>query len=104
MTMGSDLTRLDDLASRINAEHAACESAMKEGLRRAIEAGRLLIEARGMVEHGGWAPWIRDHCRFGLRTAQGYMKVARYFGGLTGPEAQRVALLSYREALAEMAT
>ena len=35
------------LAGRINAEHAAAEDATRRGMAHAVEAGRLLIEAKG---------------------------------------------------------
>jgi hypothetical protein len=43
----------------------------------AIEAGRKLIEAKEMLQHGEWLPWLRDHIGIGERTAQDYMRLAR---------------------------
>jgi hypothetical protein len=66
---------LPDLAQRINVEHAACMAAAQDAISRAIEVGRLLVEAKGQVKHGEWTPWIEKHCPFGDREAQHYMKV-----------------------------
>lgn len=43
---------LADLAARIQQEHKAAVSAVKRGCEHAIAAGKLLIEAKGLVEHG----------------------------------------------------
>jgi ParB family chromosome partitioning protein len=57
------------------------------------------MEAKKSVPHGGWEAWVRDSCGFSERTAQGYMRLAR----LAPEEAQRVALLSLRDALKALA-
>ena len=38
---------LPDLAEQINDHHRQCETAMNAGLQHALEAGRLLTEAKG---------------------------------------------------------
>jgi hypothetical protein len=38
-----------------------------------LQIGRLLNEAKGFVEHGGWLPWLRRHTALPARTAQQYM-------------------------------
>ena len=50
--MNTDLVPLVDLAERINEQHHLAEQAMNTGLRHALEAGRLLAEAKGQVAHG----------------------------------------------------
>jgi hypothetical protein len=92
-----------DLAGRIVAEHHACAVALRAGLAHAMAAGRLLLEARAAVGHGGWSAWLAAHCPFSERTAQGYMRVARHAGELAGGDPQRVADLSLRGALAMLA-
>lgn len=93
-------TGLNQLASQINVEHVACERALKDGLRHAVQAGKLLIEAKKQCEHGKWLPWIKDKCEFSPRTAQGYMRVANKL--LEEGNAQRVAHLSYRQVMVEL--
>jgi len=94
---------LPDLAARIKAETAAADSALKDGLKHAIAAGGLLIEAKVKLKHGQWAAWLADHCSISERTAQSYMRVARSLGNLESVKAQRVADLSFRDALQSLA-
>ncbi len=68
---------LPDLAARIRAEHTAIHGLLGESIRRAMAAGDLLIEAKALVRHGQWLPWLRDHCTISERTAQLYMRVAK---------------------------
>jgi hypothetical protein len=68
--------RLPDLAARIKAEHEACVGAMRRGLKHAITAGELLAEARELVPHGEWLPWLANNCAVSARSAQRYMKLA----------------------------
>jgi hypothetical protein len=65
---------LSGLAERINAEHAACLSAAKDAITRAIEVGRLLTDAKARVQHGEWAAWVEANCDFGVRQASSYMR------------------------------
>jgi hypothetical protein len=74
---------LADLAARIRAEHEAAGRALRDGLRHAIAAGALLIEAKQQIgKHGAWLPWLAENCSVPERTAQAYMRVARSFGKL----------------------
>jgi hypothetical protein len=90
---------LPDLAARANEEHRQCEQACKEGLQHALEAGRLLLEAKSKVEHGEWAKWLEEHCEFDERLAQKYMQVAKELPKLDEANTPRVADLSFRQAL-----
>ena len=58
----NNLPALDALADKINAEHEACRSAMRKGLEHALEAGRLLLEAKKGLPHGEWLPWLKENC------------------------------------------
>ena len=62
----------------------------------AIEAGCKFIEAKALLLHGEWLPWLRDHVGMSERTAQDYMALAR------DPNPQRVADLSIRGALEQV--
>ena len=68
---------LADLAARIVAEHTAIHGLLSDSIRRAMAAGDLLIEAKALVQHGQWLPWLRDRCRISERTAQLYMRCAK---------------------------
>jgi hypothetical protein len=78
---------------------------MRQGLTHALEAGRLLNEAKGQVPHSGWREWLQEHCPdFPERLAQRYMQVARDLPDLLrGPNATRVSDLSFRQALTLLA-
>lgn len=93
---------LADLAARICAEHEAAAAALNDGLQHAMAAGQLLLEAKKQIEHGDWLAWVEKNCAMTIRTAQAYMRVARSFKGL-GANTQRVAHLSFRDALKALA-
>ncbi len=68
--------QLPVLAAEIRKAHADVQDAAKTAAERAIEAGHALIEAKALVRHGEWLPWLREHCALPERTAQVYMKIA----------------------------
>lgn len=84
-----------DFATRINAEHEVAVSAALDAVAHALEAGRLLSEAKATLPHGAFVDWIRNNCAFSVRTAQAYMRLGRR---LPGENAQRVAHLTLRKA------
>ena len=55
-----------------------------------IEIGRRLVEAKELLEHGEWLPWLERETEFSDRSAQRYMKLFDEYGasqlGLFGPE------------------
>ncbi len=69
---------LADLAHGIKTEHEAVCHALKRELAHAITAGNLLIEAKALIPHGGWLPWLKEHCGVSERSAQRYMDLARH--------------------------
>lgn len=106
-----DEIRLDTLAAEINAitNHARVVLASA-----AIDIGKRLIEARGIVPHGRWTEWLAANVDYSERKAQQLMQLAEEFGRGQLPEAfsglglsQMTALLAApeeaREALAEKA-
>lgn len=99
----NDLSRSNsvaDLAARILTEHRAVSTALKESVRHAIAAGELLIEAKNQVPHGGWLPWLQEHCTMSERTAQLYMRVAKNRTEIENQIRNDVADLSLNEAAA----
>ena len=42
-----------------------------------IGIGQRLIEAKSMIPHGEWLPWLTEHVEFSERTAQNFMRLAR---------------------------
>lgn len=71
-----------------------------------IEIGRRLVEAKEMLNHGEWLPWLKRETEFSERSAQNYMKVFNSYStdqlGLFGPETntQTFADLPISKALA----
>lgn len=55
-----------------------------------IEIGRRLCEAKDLLGHGEWLPWLEKETEFSDRKAQYYMKAFREYGaaqlGMFGPE------------------
>lgn len=86
---------LPDLAARIKAEHEATESSVQH----AIRAGELLLEAKVLVKHGEWLPWLKQHCSISERTAQLYMRCAKQKDVIVA-NTQDVADLTLNEAAA----
>ena len=69
--------RLAALAVGIEAAHEAVQGAFRTTLERAAECGRLLIEAKALVGHGGWLPWLEQNTTVGARQSQKYMRLAK---------------------------
>jgi hypothetical protein len=95
---GGDLRRL---AERINAEHAEAEKSLRQGLLHAKAAGELLERAKQQCAHGEWLGWLKSYCRFSVRVAQGYMRVASRWPELEA-KTKRGSHLSLRQALASL--
>ena len=61
-----------------------------------IEIGRRLNEAKELLKHGEWLPWLEKETDFSERQAQRYMKVFNEYGaaqlGLFGPETNATSL------------
>ncbi len=49
-------------------------------LSYAIEIGRRLCEAKAVLEHGQWGPWLAEQVEFSQSTAQNYMKIYERYG------------------------
>jgi hypothetical protein len=67
--------RLAALAADVRAAHRGVLDAEHTRTTRAIAAGRALVEAKSMLRHGKWLPWLKDHCQLPERTAQLYMQL-----------------------------
>jgi hypothetical protein len=76
--------RLPTLAAEIRKAHADVQDAAKTAAQRAIEAGHALLEAKGLVKHGEWLPWLREHCALADRTARLYIQIAKVGIGAEG--------------------
>jgi len=47
------------------------------GMDHYIKAGQMLVEARDLVTHGNWGPWLKSNFYLGRSTAAEYMRLAR---------------------------
>jgi hypothetical protein len=66
-----------ELARRIQAAHEAAQAGARTALESAILCGELLLEAKRLVGHGRFLPWLDENTTLGPRQAQRYMRVAR---------------------------
>lgn len=85
---------LEALAGSIRAEHARYCASFRNAIGHALEAGRLLLEAKSATDHGRWLAWLTTHCELAERTAQGYMRLAKNSVMLLEGDPQRVADLA----------
>lgn len=51
--------------------------AKRTGGEAILTIGRCLIEAKDMLPHGEWLPWLNERVEFSERTAQKFMQLAR---------------------------
>lgn len=86
----------EQLTAAIRHEHEAASRAARSALGHALEAGRLLAEAKAVIPHGSWEAYLRDGCSIAPRTARLYLRLHRHRDRL--PNRQHVAELSVRQA------
>lgn len=89
-------SRLHELAGEIGTEFVSMEERWHDALQHAIAAGEKLVEAKALVKHGEWLPWLESHFPKSQRTASNCMKLAR-------KSAEIADLPTVREALAALA-
>ena len=51
--------------------------AKRTGGEAILTIGRCLIEAKDLLPHGEWLPWLTERVEFSPRTAQNFMRIAR---------------------------
>ncbi len=82
-----------------------CRQASNIVLGYAIEIGRRLVEAKGVLPHGSWGDWLKNEVEFSQSTANNYMRLFEEYGSqqisLFGAVAnsQTIADLPYSKAL-----
>jgi hypothetical protein len=86
----------EQLTAAIRHEHEAASQAASAALQHALEAGRLLDEARATIPHGAWEAYVKDSCGMAPRTARLYLRLHRHRDRL--PDRQHVAGMSVRQA------
>ena len=53
--------------------------AKRRGGEAILTIGRCLTEAKQALPHGEWLPWLNERVEFSERTAQNFMRLARYW-------------------------
>ncbi len=53
--------------------------AQRRGGEAVLTIGRCLIEAKDMLPHGEWLPWLAEKVGYSEKTAQNFMRLARAF-------------------------
>lgn len=86
-----DEAELSEMVGPINEAHGAYEKAARLKREKAIECGRLLLQAKSRLGHGGFLKWVNEHLSFGPRAAQRYMKAA--ITSLSNPKCDNVSHL-----------
>ena len=64
-------------AAEINRHHDLARSKATEAMNHAMEAGKLLLEAKAGLEHGAWSAWLQSNVMVTPRQAQRYMALAQ---------------------------
>ncbi len=72
--------------------------AKRDGGEAILRIGRGLIEAKSMLSHGEWLPWLEERVEFSERAAQNFMRLAREYSN-----PQTLADLGASKALALLA-
>ena len=88
-----------DLGARIRAAHEAAQAGARRALEDAVRCGELLLEAKRVVGHGRWLPWLAENTGIGPRQAQNYMRVARHRDVVLASNASSATHLSAAVAL-----
>jgi hypothetical protein len=86
---------LKRLAAEIRREHEAAEDSWRDALAHAVRAGERLIQAKRLVKHGEWLPYLAA-AGVPQTTASAYVRVAANQQHVAG-------LPTLRAALAELA-
>ena len=67
-----------ELGETIRKAQAEIEGAAITVVAKAIEIGKALRKAKALVGHGNFESYVAIECRLPMRTAQSYMRLARY--------------------------
>lgn len=104
-----ELEQTRDLGTVTTEIRTLHRQAQQMVLSYAIEIGRRLVEAKAMVEYGGWGQYIKEELGYSQSTANNFMRLFEeygksqqsLFGGET--ESQTFGNLTYTQALALLA-
>ena len=100
--MSDELERTNELEITCTRDIEDITAEILEAKRAGGEAiltiGRGLIEAKGLLAHGEWLPWLTERVEFSERSAQNFMRLAREWSN-----PQTLADLGASKALALLA-
>ena len=72
-----DLTPLNDLPTQINNHHQRALTLANSSIDYARKCGQALVDAKALLSHGEWTPWLRSNCPdICIRQVQRYMQLA----------------------------
>lgn len=75
--LGEISRELRTKSGMIEERRLAARRSGEEAFKIAIESGRLLLEAKNMLPHGEWLPWLGEHAAdISEDTARNYMSLA----------------------------
>ena len=96
----AELAQLEDEEPERTIETVTGEilDAKRAGGEAILTIGRCLMEAKEMLPHGQWLPWLTEQVEYSERTAQNFMRLAREFSN-----PQTLADLGASKALALLA-
>ncbi len=90
--------QLARLAREINEEHLAVNEAVRDSMRHAYMAGKLLLEVKAALPHGEYQPWLTVHCAIPGRTVRLYTRLYRHWDELVAAKGQALATLTLADA------
>lgn len=76
MDLVSSKSELQTMAVAINELHTQVLLHTRSALESAKASGELLLQAKALLPHGQWLPWLEENCQVSPRQAQRYMQVA----------------------------
>ena len=65
------------IAAEINSIHSQTQKML---LHNSIEIGRRLVEAKSLLSHGEWAPWLKESVSYSQSTANNFMRIFNEYG------------------------
>lgn len=75
------------------------QQVQQTALQGAVEIGKRLVEAKGLVAHGDWGRWLREEVDYSQSTADNFMKIFREYSPALEGNSQALGNLSYTKAL-----
>lgn len=69
-----------ELPARLNDLENQAHMFVQGAAFNLLQLGRVLTEAKPLVEHGQWTEWVKQHAKMSTRTAQQYMQAYAEFG------------------------